>query len=81
MELIVQPDGTVRSLYDELIDLSVLGKSTPLRASYVEPDKSGRWFAGLSPQSGPRLGPFVRRSEALAAEHQWLIANWLLTDR
>jgi hypothetical protein len=47
------------------------------RASHVEADKAGRWFADLSPVAGPVLGPFDRRSEALAAEHEWLLANRL----
>ena len=37
------------------------------------------WLADLSPVNGPVLGPFDRRSEALAAELAWLEANWLLT--
>jgi hypothetical protein len=31
----------------------------------------------LSPVSGPTLGPFQNRSEALAAERSWLLTNWL----
>jgi hypothetical protein len=30
------------------------------------------WSANLSPVRGPKLGPFPRRSQALAAERQWL---------
>ena len=30
------------------------------RASHVEPDEAGRWWADLSPVGGPRLGPFAR---------------------
>jgi hypothetical protein len=33
--------------------------------------------ADMSPSSGPLLGPFDFRSEALAAEHSWLETNWL----
>ena len=78
MDLLVLPDGTVRAIYAEDIDLGVLGSAVITRASHVEPDSRGRWLADLSPVNGPVLGPFDRRSEALAAEQAWLEANWLL---
>ncbi len=81
MQLIVQPDGAVRCVYDEMIDLSALGRLGIRRGSHVEPDEDGRWFADLAPAHGPRLGPFERRSEALAAESEWLNANWLLSGQ
>ncbi len=62
----------VRCLYDEAIDLAALGRLSITRASHVEPDDAGQWFADLAPVSGPRLGPFDRRSEALEAERAWL---------
>jgi hypothetical protein len=77
MLLIVAPRGEVRCLYDELIDLAVLGQPVINRASHVEPDEHGRWWADLSPVRGPRLGPFQRRSEALVAERDWLEAHGL----
>jgi hypothetical protein len=77
MQLIVEPSGTVRCIYDEGIDLLALGSSVIARASHVEPDRRGRWWADLSPIHGPILGPFDHRSEALAAEHAWLETNWL----
>jgi hypothetical protein len=72
MTLVVDPTGVVRGLYGEALDLSALGAVSIRRASHVEPDDAGRWFADLSPAGGPRLGPFSRRSEALAAEAAWL---------
>jgi hypothetical protein len=42
------------------------------RASFVEPDELGRWFADLSLVVGPTLGPFAKRSVALEAELIWL---------
>ena len=45
-----------------------LGGRTVARASYVEPDQHGRWFADLSPVGGTTLGSFLHRSDALAAE-------------
>ena len=78
MELVVLPDGIIRAVYAEDLDLKNLGSLVIRRASHVEPDAKGGWLADLSPVSGPVLGPFNRRSEALAAEMAWLEANWLL---
>lgn len=77
MQLVIDPAGTVRCLYDETIDLAALGLLSISRGSYVEPDESGQWKADLSPVSGPSLGPFATRSEALTAERDWLEAHWL----
>jgi hypothetical protein len=78
MDLVVSPDGTVRAIYAEDINLGDLGSPLISRASHVEPDSQGRWLADLSPVGGPVLGPFDRKSEALTAELTWLEANWLL---
>ena len=77
MDLIVSPDGTIRAVYAEAIDLGVLGHLVISRASHVEPDERGCWCADMSPVAGPVLGPFRRRSEALEAELAWLVTNWL----
>ena len=79
MDLLVLPDGTVRAIYAEEIDLGLLGSPSITRASHVEPDEQGRWSADLSAVTGPVLGPFNRRSDALQAEQSWLEANWLTT--
>jgi hypothetical protein len=76
MLLTVDPRGVVRAVYGELLDLSVLGELSIRRASHVEPDDSGRWWADLAPVGGPRLGPFAMRSQALDAEQVWLEARW-----
>jgi len=73
--LLVQPDGQVRCLYDESIDLASIGALHIRRASHVEPDSSGRWWTDLSPAGGPTLGPFTYRSQALSAERCWLDAH------
>jgi len=77
MELVISPRGQVRCLYDETIELATLGSMTIQRASHVEPDANGHWFADLSPSHGPLLGPFERRSDALQAEAAWLSAHRL----
>ena len=77
MTLVIAADGSARTLYTETIDLAVLGTLTITRASTVEPDPEGRWTADLGLVNGPRLGPFPRRSQALAAEVAWLEAHRL----
>jgi hypothetical protein len=77
MQLIVQSDGVVRCIYGEAIELASLGQVCISRASHVEPDENGSWWADLSPVNGPRIGPFHRRTEALDAERNWLEAHWL----
>ena len=77
MTIIIDPDGTIRCLYTEAIDLAEIGQPAISRASHVEPDYFGRWFADLAPVGGPTLGPYATRSEALASEAAWLEANRL----
>ena len=77
MDLIVSPEGTIRAVYAEAIDLGVLGHLVISRASHVEPDDNGRWLADLTPVAGPVLGPFDLRSDALEAEHALLVNSWL----
>ena len=80
MQMIVQPNGHVRCLYGEELDLHRLGKLRIKRGSHVEPTVDGQWTADLSPVAGPVLGPFSTRSEALAAEAAWLETNWLVAS-
>ena len=79
MLLVVSPHGIVRCVYGEAIDLSELGTLTITRASHVEPDAQGGWWADLKPVGGPCQGPFRQRSHALAAESLWLENHCLLT--
>jgi hypothetical protein len=74
---VIDRNGQVRCVYGETIDLATLGQVTIRRGSHVEPDANGKWWADLSPVSGPKLGPFDRRTEALAAELDWLEKHWL----
>ena len=80
MELLITSDGQCRCVYDDLLALSGLGSMTIQRASHVEPNAVGQWTADLSPVNGPLLGPFPSRSEALAAEVEWLRTHWLLAS-
>lgn len=75
MELVIYPTGEITTLYAEVLDLAALGSVNIARASHVEPDDQGQWWAHVI--EGPCLGPFPRRSEALAAEVAWLTAHRL----
>jgi hypothetical protein len=70
--IVVGAGGELRALYTEALPLALLGRLAIRRASHVEPDEHGRWWADLAPVGGPKLGPFDARSEALAAESTWL---------
>lgn len=77
MELLIEPTGNVRCVYDDSLPLQTIGVLTIRRGSHVEPTDRGEWTADLSPVGGPLLGPFDTRSAALAAERSWLDRNWL----
>jgi hypothetical protein len=72
MELVVDAGGDVRCIYGEDLDLREIGKLQITRASHVEPDAAGYWFADMAPSDGPVLGPYGSRTEALQAEREWL---------
>ena len=78
MGLLISLGGEVRCVYGEAINLYSLGQPHIRRASTVEPDAQGRWWADLSPVDGPLLGPFQQRSQALDAEQAWLSQHWLM---
>ncbi|MBI3411447.1 MAG: hypothetical protein HY040_24225 [Planctomycetes bacterium] len=80
MDLVIDAQGMIRCLYGEAIALHRLGEMSIQRASHVEPDTIGRWWADLKPVDGPILGPFLQRSQALDAESAWLETNWLVSQ-
>ena len=77
MQLLIEPSGVCRCVYSEAIDVRKIGEVNIRRGSHVEPTGEGQWTADLSPVSGPVLGPFPTRTEALDAEVCWLHRNWL----
>ena len=77
MDIVITPAGVVRAIYCEEIPLAALGQISIARASTVEPTTDGEWLVDLAPVGGPHLGPFARRSDALAAEVAWLRHHWL----
>ena len=80
MQLIITPEGQVRCIYAEDIDLAAIGRLQISRGSFVEPNAAGQWIVDLSPVQGPRLGPFAQRSAALQSEVDWLERHWLSSD-
>lgn len=80
MQLVIAPDGTIRCVYGEELDLSTLGQVTTHRGSHVEVDERNQWWADLAPVNGPRIGPFpfACRTQALDAERTWLEQHWLM---
>ena len=80
MELVVASDGDVRCIYDESLDLRALGKLQITRASHVEPDRDGNWWADMGPVEGPVLGPWRRAGTtpmSLAADRDGRLRFWV----
>jgi hypothetical protein len=75
VELVVSADGVARCIYDDALDLREIGRLSITRASHVEPDVEGYWWADMGPVYGPVLGPYVTRTEALEAERGWLLGK------
>ena len=77
MILSIDRAGGVRAIYTDGFNWQTLGRPTIQRASQVEPDQLGLWWVDLSLSSGPKIGPFARRADAIAAEVAWLEKNRL----
>lgn len=72
----VDTNGIMSFIYsDDMADLSKEGEVTITRASHVEPDGDGKWYADMSPVGGPILSGFSLRQEALDAEISYLNSN------
>ena len=77
MILSITPKGDIRSIYTDDFPWLELGKALVQRASHVEPDHLGLWWADLSLSNGPKIGPFARRADAISAEIRWLETHHL----
>ena len=77
MIISIDRNGGVKAIYSDGFDWQVLGRPTIQRASQVEPDHLGLWWADLAVSGGPRIGPFARRIDAIAAEIAWLETHHL----
>lgn len=77
MEILFDTAGSGKAIYDEKLDLAVLGSVKMKRVSQVNPDENNKWWADLGIIYGPKLGPFDKYSQAVAAEVAWLRENYL----
>ena len=77
MIISVDRAGGVKAIYSDGFNWHALGKTLIQRASEVEPDHLGLWWADLGVSGGPRIGPFAKRADAIAAEVAWLERNCL----
>lgn len=73
MIISVDTNGNMTAIYDdELTDLFEEGTVKIRRASNVEPDEKGQWWAEMLDGTGTRLGPFTKRQDALDEEKKYL---------
>lgn len=74
MSLAIARDGTLTAIYDDALrDILDEGRLRIRRASTVEPDLYGNWWADMTPSGHDvKLGPFKMREDALRAERAFL---------
>lgn len=72
MIIFIDLNGGIRAIYSDGFNWQALGRPTIQRASQVEPDHLGLWWADLGLSNGPKIGPFAKRADAIAAEVAWL---------
>jgi hypothetical protein len=77
MIISIDKHGHFRGVYTDSFPWRELGTPRIQRASHLEPDHLGLWWADLSLSNGPKIGPFARRADAIAAEIRWLERNHL----
>lgn len=77
MILSVSPTGRLKAIYhDDLRALIDQGEARITRASAVEPDEAGKWWADMSLSGFDiKLGPYDLREDALKAERAFLEAK------
>lgn len=76
LKLSIGVEGGIRFIWsDDLVAIRDVGSCKISRASHVEPTADGKWSSDMGPVSGPVLGPYETRGEALAAEVDWLKQN------
>lgn len=73
MELVIAVDGVTWWIEDEALDLRERGTLQITRASHVERDAEGNWWADMWPSCGTMQRPFSSRPEALEAERSWMM--------
>ncbi len=71
MTLEVTPDGNIRCLYTDEIDLPQLGRLQVSRASHIEYDNRLHKWTVTSAKTGKRLHSSMTRESALEWERQY----------
>lgn len=72
MKIVVTRQGVVRAVYRDNSPLKrLVGITTIERASDVEPDAQGKWWAYIR-GTNVKLGPFELRMDAVKAEIEYL---------
>ena len=76
-KLVIRPTAHVEAVYSDsgASILRAVGAVSIARASHVEPNAEGNWYADMGPSGGPKLGPFDLRQQAIDAELAWLNTN------
>lgn len=75
MKLLVSPEGVITAIYsDDLVPLIKEAEKVNIsRASHVEPDDKGQWWATMKPFGEEvLLGPFETHKEAITEEVNYL---------
>lgn len=70
-------EGHIKHIYNEAIDLSSIGDMQIKRASVVDPENNGMWSVDLSLSGGKKIEGFVKRSDALKYEIDYIEQNIL----
>lgn len=72
----INPEGVATFVWsDELAKLKTEGNCKIERVSNVEPNDQSEWMADMMLISGPILGPFETRQEAIDAELRYIWDN------
>ena len=55
MQLVIRTDGSMTCLYSETLALADFGRLSIQRASHVEPDTNGQWYADMTKEDSSFL--------------------------
>lgn len=73
LKLVIDHGGLIRAIYDDALTALMAEADVEIkRASHVEPDSCGGWYADMSPVGGPVMHGFNTRGAALQAEVRFL---------
>ena len=79
MQMVIDTKGQVHCLYSETLDLTALGSLSIRRASHVEADDTGQWWADLAPVDEAGARAWFQRGEIYfkKKEHAEAIRNFV----